>query len=151
MSESLWSHGLQLTRLLCPLLSPRLYSNSCLLSQWCHPTISFSITPSPALNLPQLQGLFQWVSPLHQVAKVLELQFQHQSFQWIFRVDFLQDWDLLAVQGTQEFSPAPQFKNINFLPLSLLHGPTLTSIHDYWKDHSLHYMGLCRQSDVSAF
>ena len=57
-------------------------------------------SPSPpALNLSQHQGLFQWVSPLHQVAKVLELQ--HQSFQWVFRVDFKIDWfDLLAVQGT---------------------------------------------------
>ena len=54
----------------------------------------------PAINLTQHQGLFQWVSSSHQLAKVLELQFQHQSFQWIFRVDFLQDWDLLAVQGT---------------------------------------------------
>ena len=43
----------------------------------------------PALNLSQHQGLFQWVSFLHQVAKVLEFQLQHQSFQWIFRTDFL--------------------------------------------------------------
>ena len=48
--------------------------------------------PSPALNLFQHQGLFQRVSSLHQVAKVLALQFQHQPFQWIFKVDFLQDW-----------------------------------------------------------
>ena len=47
-------------------------------------------SPSPAaFNLSQHQGLFQWVSSLHQVAKVLELQLQHQSFQWTFRVDFL--------------------------------------------------------------
>ena len=46
-------------------------------------------SPSPALNLSQLQGLFQWVSSSHQVAKVLEFQLQHQSFQWIFRTDFL--------------------------------------------------------------
>ena len=47
-------------------------------------------SPSPpAFNLSQHQGLFQWVSSLHQVAKVLELQFQHQSFQWIFRTDLL--------------------------------------------------------------
>ena len=62
----------------------------------CHP-------PSPpALSLSQHQGLFQWVSSLHQVAKVLELQLQHQSFQWIFRVYFLSiNWfDLLAVQRT---------------------------------------------------
>ena len=56
----------------------------------------------PAFNLSQHQGLFQWVDTLHQVAKVLELQLQHQSFPWIFRVDFLRmDWfDLLAVQRT---------------------------------------------------
>ena len=45
--------------------------------------------PSPAFNLSQHQGLFQWVSSSHQVAKVLEFQLQHQSFQWIFRTDFL--------------------------------------------------------------
>ena len=43
----------------------------------------------PAFNLSQHQGLFQWVGSLHQVAKVLELQLQHQSFQWLFRTDFL--------------------------------------------------------------
>ena len=49
-------------------------------------------SPSPpAFNLSQYQGLFQWVGSLHQVAKVLEFQLQHQSFQWIFTVDFLQD------------------------------------------------------------
>ena len=46
-------------------------------------------SPSPALNLPQHQGLFKWVSSSHQLTKVLESQFQHQSFQWIFRTDFL--------------------------------------------------------------
>ena len=56
----------------------------------------------PALNLFQYQGLFQWVGFSNQVAKVLELQLQHQPFQWIFRVAFLRiDWlDLLVVQGT---------------------------------------------------
>ena len=59
-------------------------------------------SPSPFLNLSQHQGLFQCVGSLHQVAKVLELQLQHQSFQWILRLAFFRiDWfDLLAVQGT---------------------------------------------------
>ena len=58
-------------------------------------------SPSPAINLSQLQSLFQWANSLQQVAKVLELQLQHQSFQWIFRTDFLIDWfDLLAVWRT---------------------------------------------------
>ena len=52
-----------------------------------HPLLSPS---PPALNLSQHQGLFQWVSSSHQVAKVLQLQ--HRSFQWMFRVDFLKDW-----------------------------------------------------------
>ena len=62
------------------------------------------LLPSPlVLNLSQQQGLFQWIGSLHQVAKVLELIIQYQSFQWVFSVDFLQDliwFDLLAVQGT---------------------------------------------------
>ena len=64
-----------------------------------HPLLSPS---PPAFNLSQHQGLFQWVSSSNQVAKVLELHLQHQSFQWIFRlISFRTDWfDLLAVQGT---------------------------------------------------
>ena len=86
VSDSLQPHGLQHTRLPCssPTLGP--CSDLCPLSQWFHPTISSS---SPAFNLSQHQSLFQWVSTLHQVAKVLQLQLQHQFFQWIFRADFL--------------------------------------------------------------
>ena len=59
----------------------RVCSNSCPLSQWHYPTVSFSFAPfPPALNLSQHQGLFQWVSSSHQVAKVLELQLQHQFY-----------------------------------------------------------------------
>ena len=62
------------------------------------------------------------------------------------------DWlDLLAVQGTQDSSPKPQFKSINSSMLSFLYSPTLTFIHDYWKNHSFDYMDLCWQSNVSAF
>ena len=53
------------------------------------PSHPLSSPSPPALNLSQHQGLFKWVSSLHQVAKVLELHLQHQSFQWIFRTDFL--------------------------------------------------------------
>ena len=63
------------------------------------------------------------------------------------------DWlDPFAVQGTlKTLSQTPQFKSINSLALSFLHSPTLTSIHDYWKNHNLDCTDLCRQSDVSAF
>ena len=65
-------------------------------------------------------------------------------------VSFRMDWlDILAVQGTRQ--PAPQFKSINSSALSFLHSPTLISIHDDWKNHSLDKMDLCWQSNVSAF
>ena len=68
-------------------------------------------------------------------------------------ISFRMDWlDLLAVQGTlKESSPTPQFKNINSLALSFLYSPTLTSIRDYWKNHSFDQRDLCQQSDISAF
>ena len=59
---------------------------------------------------------------------------------------FRMDWfDHLAVQGTLNSSPTPQFKSINSLVLSLLYGPTLTSVQDHWKNHSFDYMDLCWQ------
>ena len=69
-------------------LSPKVCSNSCSLSQRCHPTISSSAVPfsPPAFNLSQHQEFLQWVGSSHQVAQILEFQLQHQSFQWIFNV-----------------------------------------------------------------
>ena len=66
-------------------------------------------------------------------------------------ISFRIDWfDLLAVQGTLKSSPAPQFKSINSSGLSLLYGPTLTFVHDCWKNHGFDCMNLCQQSDVST-
>ena len=99
----------------------------------------------PALNLSQHQGLFQWVSSSHQLAKVLEFQLQHQSFQWILNVDFLYDWLVWSPccpGDSLDSSLAPQFKSINSSVLSLLYGPALTSIHDYWKNHGFEYRPL---------
>ena len=100
-----------------------------------HPLLS----PS-AFNLSQQQGLFKWVSSSQQVAKVLEFQLQHQSFQWTPRTDLLSDGLVgspCSPRDSQESSPTPQFKNINSSVLSCLYSPTLTSIHDHWKNHSL--------------
>ena len=117
------------------------------LAQICVHWVSDAIRPShplsspspPAFNLSQHEGLFQWVSSSHQAAKGLELQLQ--SFQWIFRVDFLQDWlDSCpsCPKDSQESSPAPRFtERINSSALSLLYGPTLTSVRDYWKTIAL--------------
>ena len=92
------------TRLLCPTPVPGACSNSRSLSRWGHPPISSSVTRlSCPLSSPESGFFFsQWVSSLHQVAKVLEFQLQHQSFQRIFRTTYFRmDWlDLLAVQGT---------------------------------------------------
>ena len=102
--------------------------------QLSHPLSSPS---PPAFNLFHHQSLLKWVHSSHQVAKVLEFQLQHQSFQWIFRTDFLYDWLVgspCSPRDSQESSQ--QFKSINSLALSFLHSPTLTSIRDYWKNHS---------------
>ena len=100
------------------------------------PSQPLSSPSPPTFNLSQHQGLLQWVSSSHQVAKVLEFQLQHQSFQWTPRTDFLQDGlvgSLCSPRDSQESSPTPQFKSINSLMLSFLYTPTLTSIYDHWK------------------
>ena len=102
--NSLWPHGLQHARPPYASPNPRAYSNSV---HWVGDAIQPShplSSPSPAFNLSQDQGLFKLVISSHQVAKVLEFQLQHQSFQWTPRtprISFRIDWlDLLAVQGT---------------------------------------------------
>ena len=99
----------------------------------CRPLL---LLPSifPSIRVLSNESFFAWV------AQVLEFQLQHQSFQWIFRTDFLEDSLFRSPcnsRDSQESSPIPQFKNINSLALSFLYSPTLTSIHDYWKNHSL--------------
>ena len=97
-------------------------------------------SPSPLTpNSSQHQSLFQWISSLHEVAKVLEFQFQHQSFPRNPRADLQRGLvgSPCSPRDSQESSPTPQFKSINSLTLSLLHSPTLTSIHDHRKNRSL--------------
>ena len=100
----------------------------------CHPLLL--LPPIP----PSIRVFFQWVNSSHEVTKVLEFQLQHQSFQWTPRTYLLQDGLVgspCSPRDSQESSSAPQFKSINFSALSFLHSPTLTSIHDHWKNHSL--------------
>ena len=102
-----------------------------------HP-LSFPSPPAP--NPSQHPSLFQWVNSLHEVAKVLEFQLQHHSLQRKPRADLLQNGLVgspCSPRDSQESSPTPQFKSINSSALSFLHSPTLASIHDYWKNHSL--------------
>ena len=104
------------------------------------PSHPLSSPSPPAPNASQHQSLFQWVNSLHEVAKVLEFQLQHHSFQRNPRADLLQNGlvgSLCSSKDFQESSLTPQFRTINSSVLSFLHSPTLTSIHDHWKNHSL--------------
>ena len=100
VSDSLRPHGCQAS---LPSPTPRACLNSCPSSWWCHPIVSSSVFPfSSAFNLSQHQGLFQWVSSSHQVAKILEFRFSiSPSNECSGLISFRIDWfDLLAVQGT---------------------------------------------------
>ena len=133
VSYSLWPHGLHHARPPCPSPTPGVYANSCPLSQWCHPTIHPLSSPfPPALNLPQHQGLFQWVSSSHQVVKGLEFQLQHFN-EHSGLISFRMDWlDLLAVQGTlksllqHHSSKASILRRSAFFIVQLLH-PYMTT------------------------
>ena len=136
-------YELQHARPPCPSTTPGVYPDSCPLSRWCHPAISSSVIPfSSCLQSFPASGVFffQWVSSLHQVAKVLEFQLQHQSFQRnpgliSFRMDWL---DLLVVQGTLKSLLQCHSSKASILWCSAFFiVPTLTSIHDYWKNSSL--------------
>ena len=127
VSDSLWPHEPQHPRPPCPSPTPRVHPSPCPSNWWCHPTISSSVASSPPdLNLSPHQGLFQWVSSLHEVAKVLELQLQHESFQWTLRTDLLYDGLVgspCSSKDSQESSSTPQFKSINSSVLSFLYSP----------------------------
>ena len=113
----------------------------------CHPLLLLpSIFPSISVFSNESALHIRW-------PKYWSLSFSiRPSNKYSRLISFRIDWfDILAVQGTQESSPAPQFESINSLALSLLYGPPLTSIHDYWKNHSFDYTDFCWQNYVSAF
>ena len=88
VSDSLRPHESQHARPPCPSPTPGVCSYLCPSSRWCHPAISCSVVPfSSCPRSSQHQGLFQWINSSHEVAKVLEFQLQHQSFQWTPRTD----------------------------------------------------------------
>ena len=155
VSDSLRPHELQHARLSCPSPTPRVYPNSCPLSQWCHPTISSSVVPFssclpsfPASGSLQMSQFF--TSGSHSIGvsastSVLPMNTQDWSpLGWT-------GWISLQSRDSQESSPTPQFKSINSSSLSFLYSPALTSVHDHWKNHNLDEMDLCWQSNVSTF
>ena len=141
MSDSLQPYGLQHARPACPSPTPGAYSNSCPLSRWCHPTIWSSVIPFfsclqsfPASGSFQMSQFFtsggQSIAVLA-LASVLPMNIQD----W-FPLG-LTVWSPHSPQGSKESFPTPQFKNINSSMLTFLYSPTLTSIKDHWKNHSL--------------
>ena len=134
---------MQHARLLCSSPSPGAFSDSCPLSQWwpsnhlvlCHPLLLLpSVFPSIRVFSNESALCIMWpkywsfsfsfsISPSNEYSGLIS-----------FRIHWL---DLFAVQGTlPESFPTPWFKSINSSALSFLYGPTLTSVHDYWKNHS---------------
>ena len=130
MSNSLWPHELQHTTFPWPSLALPEFAQTHVhrVSDTIQPSHPPSPPSVPIFNLSQHQGPFQWVSSSPPVAEVLQFQLQHQSIQWIVRVDFL--WDGLVgspcgPRDSQESSSTPQFKSINSLVLNCLYSPTL--------------------------
>ena len=106
------------------------------------PSHPLSLPSPPALNLSSI-SVFSNESALHiRWPKSWNFSFSISPFsEYSGLISFRIDWfDLPVVQGTLKSSPAPQFKSTNSLALSLLYGPVLTSVHDYWKNHSFDYM-----------
>ena len=131
MSNSLWPYGLQHARIPSPSPTPgACQTHIHRVGDAIQPSHPPSSPSPPAFNLSQHQCLLQWVSSLHQVAKELEFQLQHQSFQWIFRADFLQNrlvGSPCSPRDSQESSPILQFKGINSLVLSFLYSANMWS------------------------
>ena len=98
----------------------------------CHPFLLLSSV------LPSIRVFFSESVLCSRWPKYWSFSFSDSpSSQYSGLISFRMDWlDLLAVQGTQESSPTPQFKSITSSVLSFLYSTTITSIHDYWKNHS---------------
>ena len=149
VSDSLWPHELQHARPSCPSPTPGVHPNSCPSSQWYHPAISSSVIlfsscpqPLPASGSFPMSQLFAWGGQSIRVsasASVLPMNTQDWSpLEWT-------GWISLQSKGLSRVFSNTTVQKHQFLVLSFLHSPTLTFIHDHWKNHSLDYMDLCHQ------
>ena len=141
VSDSLRPHESQHTRPPCPSPTPGVHSDSRPSSPWCHPAMSSSVVPFsscpqslPASESFPMNQLFAWggqSTGASALASFLPKKSQGWSpSEWTGCIS-------LQSKDSQESSPTPQFKSISSSALSFLYGPTLTSIHDYWKNHNL--------------
>ena len=138
MSDSLWLYGLKDSRFPCPSLTSGTCSDSCPSSRWCHPTISLSVIPFfsclqsfPASGFFSKKSAIRWpkcwcfsfnISPSNESSGLISFK------NWLV-------WFPCSPRDSRESSPTPQFKSIRSSGLSFVYGPTLTSIHDNWKNH----------------
>ena len=146
MSNSLQPHGLQLASLLCPALFPWIFSNSCALSQWCHPTISSSASHySSCPHSFPASGPFQWAGSLNQVAKVFGISASvlPMNIQGWFPLGLTVLMSLQTKELSKVFSSSTIQKH-NSSQFNPLYGLILTCVHDYWK-----YQALTIQSFVN--
>ena len=141
MSDSVWPHGLQHLRLLCPPLSHRICSNSCPSSRWCYlitvssaTAFSFYLHSFPASESFSMPLIIRWpkywrfnfnISPSNEYSGLIS-----------FRIDWFK---LFSPRDSQKSSLVPHFETTHSFPLSLFYGPALTSIRDYWKNHDWLY------------
>ena len=157
MSDSLWPHGLQHVTHPCPSPSPRVCSNSCPLSQWCHPTISSSVAPFssclqyfPASGSLPMSWLF--TSGGQSIGNSASASVLPMNTQGWFPLGLTGLISLQSKWLSRVFPSTRDWKHQFFSillgsPFFVVHPSlwfTLTSIHGYWKNHSFDYMGLCR-------
>ena len=142
MSDSLWPHELQHARPPCPSPIPRVHPNPCPLSWWCHPTISSSVVPFsscpqsfPASGSFQMSELFASGGQSIGVSastSVLSMNTQNWSpLEWT-------GWISLQSKGLSRVFSNSTVQKHQFFGAQLSLCPILTSIHDYWKNNSLH-------------
>ena len=137
VSDSLRPHELKHARLPCSSPTPGIHPNPCPLCWWCHPTISSSVIAfsSWLQSFPASESfqMSQLSASGGQGVEVTASTSEHQDW-------FPLGWTVgspCSPRDSQATFPTPQFKSINSSALSFLYSPTLTSIHDHWKNHSL--------------
>ena len=154
MSVSLQPHGLQHARLPCPSQSPGASPNPCPLSWWCHPAISSSVLLLSCLQSSPGSGSF----PMSWLFTSCGRNSRASASASVLPMNVLGWFPLgltglisLKSKGLSSLLQHHDLKSSKSLALSFLYDPTCTSVHDYWKTHSIDYTDLCWQSDVSAF
>ena len=140
MSDSLWTRGRKHASLPCPSPTSGACSNSCPSSRWCHPTISASVIPfSFCLQSFPASGSFQMSQFFASGGQIIGVSASASDLPMNIQDWFPLGWNGLtpcSPRDSQESSPTPQFKSISSSALRFLYGPSLTAIHDYWKNHS---------------